>query len=119
MTRHQSRNRKETYGNCTAAHEILGDTRSSYWEGIGLHWRTAVRRRLWEVAGKKITPQKNRNIYKPKLMSDNKTNYAITLAVRDFLKFSRRLLTLDPISSVTDHREFLATTGKSETPVAG
>ena len=52
-------------------------------------------------------------------MSDNKTNYAITLAVRDFLKFSRRLLTLDPISSVTDHREFLATTGKSETPVAG
>lgn len=80
-------------------------------------------RRFADGCGKsperKLPPKKNRNIYKPKLMSDNKTNYAITLAVRDFLKFSRRLLTLDPISSVTDHREFLATTGKSETPVAG
>jgi hypothetical protein len=100
---------ERTYDNCIAVLETLGDTHKSYSADIFLRLRTVDHIRLW----KKIKRLINEVVY------NESKKFPITLTVGNFLKGSGLLVALDPISRVTDHREFLRTTGEGETSVAG
>lgn len=52
-------------------------------------------------------------------MNDNKTNYVITLAIGNFLKLSRQLLTKGPVSRDTNHFDFFTTAWKFKAIIAG